>query len=76
MIAITGANGQLGRGVVERLLSRCSADQIIATVRDVGGSEALASRGVQVRAGDFSDPKGLAAAFPTPPRSSSSRWIS
>ena len=63
MIATTGANGQLGRGVVDGLLSRCSPDRIIATVRDPAQAEDLAFRGVQVRAGDFSDPEGLAGAF-------------
>ena len=63
MIAVTGANGQLGRGVVDALLSRCPADLIVATVRDPAQAGDLAARGVQVRAGDFSDPGGLSAAF-------------
>ena len=49
--------------MVDGLLSRCSPDRIIATVRDPAQAEDLAFRGVQVRAGDFSDPEGLAGAF-------------
>ncbi len=63
MIAVTGGNGQLGRGVVEALLSRCPADLIVATVRDPAQAEGLAACGVRVRSGDFSDRAGLSAAF-------------
>lgn len=63
MIVVTGANGQLGRGVVEALLARVPADRIVATARDPGRARALADRGVEVRAGDFAAPEGLAAAF-------------
>lgn len=63
MIIVTGANGQLGRAVVERLLTRLSADQIVASVRDPAKAAAFAAKGVHVRAGDFTAPDGLAAAF-------------
>lgn len=63
MIAVTGANGQLGRAVVECLLGRVPAGRIVACVRDPAKAAALAARGVEVRAGDFADPRALAAAF-------------
>ena len=63
MIVVTGANGQLGRAVVERLLTRVPADRIVASVRDPAKATALAEKGVQVRAGDFAEPGGLATAF-------------
>lgn len=63
MLVITGANGQLGSRIVERLLERIPADRVAASVRDVDGAGHLAARGVRVRHGDFTDPASLAAAF-------------
>ena len=63
MIVVTGASGQLGRGVIDCLMRRLPADRIVASVRDPEKVTALAERGVHVRAGDFQDPNGLAAAF-------------
>lgn len=63
MIVVTGTSGQLGRGVVEGLLTRVPADQIVASVRDPAKATAFANRGVQVRAGDFAKPGELATAF-------------
>ena len=63
MIVVTGANGQLGRGVVEGLLARVPADEIVASVRDAAKAKAFAARGVHVRMGDFADPASLAMAF-------------
>lgn len=63
MIVVTGANGQLGRAVVESLLIRMPPASIVASVRDPGKTAALAQQGVVVRAGDFADPDSLAAAF-------------
>lgn len=63
MIIVTGANGKLGRGVVDGLLERVAPDQIVACVRDPGKAGALAGRGVAVRHGDFAAPNTLAAAF-------------
>lgn len=51
MIIVTGANGQLGRAVVEGLLAYLPPDQIVASVRDPAKATALAQRGVYVRAG-------------------------
>ncbi len=63
MIVVTGANGQLGRAIVEGLLTRLPANRIVASVRDPAKATVLADRGVHVRAGDFAEPDGLAAAF-------------
>jgi NAD(P)H dehydrogenase (quinone) len=59
---VTGASGFLGRLVVEALLER-GAERVIATTRDPAALADLAARRVEVRAADFSDPAGLAAAF-------------
>ena len=63
MIVVTGASGQLGRAVVEGLLTRLPADQIVASVRDPAKAGAFAERGAGIRAGDFAKPEELAAAF-------------
>ncbi|BCL32972.1 NmrA family transcriptional regulator [Streptomyces aurantiacus] len=63
MIIVTGATGQLGRQVVERLLTRVPADRVGVSVRDPEKAKAFADRGVRVRQGSFTDPAGLAHAF-------------
>lgn len=63
MLIVTGANGKLGRLVVESLLSRVPATQIGASVRDPSAAADLTARGVRVRRGDFAEPATLAAAF-------------
>ncbi len=63
MIIVTGANGKLGRAVVERLLERVPADQIGVSVRDPEKARDLEQRGVRVRRGDFDDAASLADAF-------------
>jgi uncharacterized protein YbjT (DUF2867 family) len=60
VIVVTGANGQLGRAVVEGLLARLPAEEIGVSVREPARAADL---GVRVRQGDFSDPAGLAHAF-------------
>lgn len=63
MIIVTGATGQLGRGIVEQLLARVPPDQVGVSVRDPGKASAFAARGVRVRRGDFADPATLNDAF-------------
>jgi NAD(P)H dehydrogenase (quinone) len=63
MIIVTGANGQLGRAIVERLLTRVPAEQIGVSVRDLEKAQGLKERGVRVRRGDFDDPASLAHAL-------------
>ena len=63
MIVVTGATGQLGKAVVENLLRRLPASQIVASVRDPAKAADLTTMGVEVRAGDFADPSSLRSAF-------------
>jgi uncharacterized protein YbjT (DUF2867 family) len=63
MIIVTGASGQLGRGVLDALLERVPPEQVGASVRDPQKLADLQERGVRVRPGDFTDPAGLADAF-------------
>ncbi|WP_033260567.1 NAD(P)H-binding protein [Amycolatopsis vancoresmycina] len=63
MIVITGATGQLGSRIVDRLLERVPAAEIGVSVRDPARAAGLSGRGVRVRRGDFADPGSLAEAF-------------
>jgi uncharacterized protein YbjT (DUF2867 family) len=63
MIIVSGANGKLGRAVVERLLDRVTPERIGVCVRDPERARELAERGVRVRRGDFADAAGLEHAF-------------
>ncbi|MEV4497748.1 NAD(P)H-binding protein [Micromonospora arborensis] len=63
MFVITGATGQLGSQIVDRLLERVPADTVGVSVRDTAKAASLAERGVRVRAGDFTDPTTLEHAF-------------
>ncbi|WP_134767070.1 NAD(P)H-binding protein [Nocardioides sp. 1609] len=63
MLIVTGATGQLGSRIVERLLERVPAGQVGVTVRDPSRATSLADRGVRVRAGDFTEPATLAHAL-------------
>ncbi|WP_248924195.1 SDR family oxidoreductase [Paenibacillus hamazuiensis] len=63
MIIVTGANGKLGRAVVELLLKRVPAGQIGVSVRDPHQAQELQERGVRVRRGDFDDAESLHHAF-------------
>ena len=61
MIMVTGANGHLGRAVIEALANRISPEEIVAGSREPG-SLALPD-GVATRRTDFADPTSLAKAF-------------
>jgi NAD(P)H dehydrogenase (quinone) len=63
MIVVTGATGQLGRQIVERLLDLLPPHQIAASARNPEKAADLAGRGVRVRHGDFAQPDTLASAF-------------
>ena len=63
MIAITGANGQLGTLVIDGLLEKVPASQIVAIVRNRESANALQQLGVQVREADYDQPESLEAAF-------------
>jgi len=63
MIVVTGATGKLGSLVVEGLLQKVPANQIIAAVRTPDKASGLGARGVQIREADYSRPETLNAAF-------------
>ena len=63
MIVTTGATGQLGSQIVDRLLELMPADQIGVSVRDPQRAAQLSAQGVRVRRGDFTDPESLGQAF-------------
>ena len=63
MIAVTGASGQLGRLVLQSLLSQVPATELVAVVRKPEAVAAFAALGVQVRQGDYERPETLDAAF-------------
>ena len=63
MIAITGATGQLGRLVIENLLKKRPAAEIVAAVRSPDKAADLKAAGIQVRHADYSRPETLAQAF-------------
>jgi NAD(P)H dehydrogenase (quinone) len=60
MITVTGVTGNLGRVVLDDLLTRIAPTEIVAVART---PEKLAGLGVEVRHGDYDDPASLRAAF-------------
>ncbi|KAA2317324.1 NAD-dependent epimerase/dehydratase family protein [Pseudooceanicola sediminis] len=62
-VLVTGASGQLGALVVEALLARLPAAQVVALVRREEAAEALRARGVEVRLASYDDRDALEAAF-------------
>ncbi|MFE9405259.1 SDR family oxidoreductase [Streptomyces sp. NPDC006530] len=62
-IVVTGATGSLGRLVVEELLARVPASEIVAVVRDKEKAAELAARAVELRVADYSEPATLAGVF-------------
>ncbi|MFJ2090024.1 SDR family oxidoreductase [Streptomyces sp. NPDC087901] len=62
-IVVTGATGELGRLVVEQLLTTVPAGEIAAVVRDKEKAAGLAARGVELRIADYNRPETLAGAF-------------
>jgi NAD(P)H dehydrogenase (quinone) len=62
-IVVTGASGHLGRRVVEELLDRVDARELILVTRHPDVLAEYADGGAQVRAGDFTDPSSLPGAF-------------
>lgn len=62
-IAITGATGQLGGLVIDSLLARVPATEIVALARNTEKAAGLASRGIDVRHFDYNQPEGLEPAL-------------
>ncbi len=63
MLLITGANGQLGRLIVEEVLRRAPDAPLAVSVRDPEAAADLSARGVDVRRGDYHDLASMRAAF-------------
>lgn len=63
MIAITGATGQLGRLVINELLKKVPASEIIAAVRSPEKAADLQALGVTLRAADYSKAETLHSAL-------------
>jgi NAD(P)H dehydrogenase (quinone) len=62
-IVVTAATGHLGQLVIDELLQRVPADQIVAVARNAEKAAGLADRGVEIRIADYNDPAALATAF-------------
>lgn len=63
MIAITGASGQLGRLVLDQLLTTTAASDIVALARKPEALKHYADQGVQVRQADYDQPETLLPAL-------------
>ena len=63
MIVVTGATGKLGRLVVDGLLKKVAASEIVAAVRSPEKATEMKAKGVQVREADYSRPETLKTAF-------------
>lgn len=63
MILVTGATGHLGRSVIQHLLKKIPADQVIALVRDEAKATDLKDAGITIRVGNYHNAASLAAAF-------------
>ena len=62
-LAITGASGQLGRLVAERVLAQCAPGDVILATRSPRALADFAARGADVRRADFDEPRSLREAF-------------
>jgi NAD(P)H dehydrogenase (quinone) len=62
-LLVTGASGKLGRRVAELLVDQRRPNDLILVSRSPGALADLASRGADVRYGDFAEPESLREAF-------------
>lgn len=63
MIAITGANGNLGKATISFLLKKTNPGNIIAVVRDPAKIQDLQHTGIKIRVADYNDVASLNEAF-------------
>lgn len=63
MIAVTGANGQLGQMVIDALLVSQAPHNIVALVRNPDNANSLKEKGVVVRKADYNLPETLTEAL-------------
>ena len=59
MIAITGANGQLGQLVLKALLAKTQAANLVGLVRKPENESSVTSLGIQARHADYNNPATL-----------------
>ncbi|MEN3161968.1 SDR family oxidoreductase [Tistrella mobilis] len=62
-ILVTGATGNIGRMTLEHLLKRRPAGDLVGLARDPARAAGLASKGIEIRRGDYFDHDGLLRAF-------------
>jgi NAD(P)H dehydrogenase (quinone) len=62
-ILVTGANGNLGKRIIESLLKLTPKENIIAMVRDTKKVNELIKLGIEVREADYTDYNSLVNAF-------------
>jgi len=62
-LLVTGASGQLGRLVIQQLLTQVPASQIVASVRNVEKSKGVLPDGVELRQADYTDAASWDAAL-------------
>lgn len=60
---VTGASGQLGQHVLNELLGKVEAKQIVAFARDASKLADYAAKGVEVRGMDYDKPEEIAGAL-------------
>jgi len=60
---VTGANGQLGTRVLDTLLTKVPASDVVALVRRADTAAALEAKGVEVRIADYRDSAALTTAL-------------
>lgn len=63
MIVVTGATGKLGSHIIEELLAKLPANELMVAVRNPDAAAALRARGVGVRPIDYRDPSTLEPAL-------------
>lgn len=63
MIVVSAASGAFGRLVVEQLLTRIPAKDIVLAVRSPESVAGFAAQGIQIRRGDYDVPDSLPTAF-------------
>lgn len=59
MILITGAAGHLGNTVIDHLLTKVAANQIVALVRTADKGKSLKTKGIEIRIGDYAEKKSI-----------------
>lgn len=62
-ILVTGATGNLGGLVIDELLNKTEANNIVALVRDTQKAENLKAKGIDIREGNYDDENSLVKAF-------------